>query len=318
MKNTKIYSYKNMLITILVLLTLSGLVNSQTPVGTGFSYQGELLDNGAPANGNYDIVFEPYTVETGGSGIPLTFDSFFDVPVVNGLFTLDSVDLGDVIYQDSHAIWLQISVRKSSSGNNYTFLSPRQRIKSVPYAVQTEYANEATTATSATTASNLSISGAAIGDILAYNGGSWSWSRSVSVNGNGSASIGTDLVAPSNGLKVAGNSVFDGDLSQDFNKTGLPKYLVNVSCLNGSNSISSNDLTGNNGTITVTSSGTAGYCFVNFPVSLTGKYFFVSTSSTDGSNTSCEINNGNTSQLVCQRVNRQGNYEYGEFMIVVY
>lgn len=318
MKNIKTYSNKNKLITFLVLLSISAIVSSQTPVGTGFSYQGELLDNGAPANGNYDIVFEPYKVETGGSGIPFVFDTFINVPVVNGLFSLENVDLGDIIYLESHAIWLEISVRKSSSGNNYTPLSPRQRINAIPYAVQTEFANEATTATIATTASNLSISGADIGDILAYNGGSWSWSKSISVNGNGSASIGTDLVAPSNGLKVAGDSVFDGDLSQDINKTGLPKYLVNVSCLDGSNSITSKDLTGNNGIITVTSSGTAGFCFVNYPISLTGKYFFVSTSSNDGSNTSCVINNGDTSQLVCQRVNRQGVYEYGEFSIIVY
>ncbi len=318
MKNTKIYSNKSKLIAVMLLVTLTGFVNAQTPVGTGFSYQGELLDNGAATNGNYDIILEPYTVESGGSAIPFTFNTFTDVPVVNGLFSLQNVDFGDIIYLQSQAIWIQVSVRKSASGNNYTDLSPRQRIKAVPYAVQTKFANEATLATSATSASNLTISGAAIGDILAYNGGSWSWSRSVSVNGNGSASIGTDLVAPTNGLKVAGDSVFDGDLSQDFNKTGLPKYLVNVSCLDGSNSITSDDLTGNNGTITVTSSGTAGFCFVNYPTSLTGKYFFVSSSSNDGSNTSCVINNGNTSQLVCQRVDRQGNYEYGDFMIVVY
>src|SRR5512135_238287 len=34
--------------------------------GTGFTYQGRLLDNGVPANGQYDIAFTLYDALSGG------------------------------------------------------------------------------------------------------------------------------------------------------------------------------------------------------------------------------------------------------------
>ncbi|MFK8012190.1 MAG: hypothetical protein AB8B80_09135 [Marinicellaceae bacterium] len=313
MKIYKIIKNKAQLFVVL-LMAIVNLTQAQTPVGTGFSYQGELLDNGVPANGNYDIRVEPFFDETGGTGVIFSTNTILNVPVTNGLFNV-VIDFGDIIYGSSNTVWMEISMRKTSDGGNYTMLSPRQRIKAVPYAVQSEYANQANIANTAQTsdsASDLLINGSSTGDVLAYNGINWSWSKSISVNGNNGASIGTDLVPPSNGLRVA------GDLSQDVNSIGLPKYMVSVACLNVGNSISFNDLTGGNGTLTVESTNTDGYCFINFPVSLTGRYYLVSALSNDGANTSCAINNNNSNQLQCQFVTRNGAYSIGSFMIMVY
>ncbi|HSH05766.1 MAG TPA: hypothetical protein VLL52_24830, partial [Anaerolineae bacterium] len=42
---------------------------SMMPVGSGFTYQGELNVMGAPANGTYDITFRLYDSVTGGTQI---------------------------------------------------------------------------------------------------------------------------------------------------------------------------------------------------------------------------------------------------------
>ena len=38
-----------------------------TPLGTTFTYQGQLNDNGAPANANYDFQFSLFTGASGGT-----------------------------------------------------------------------------------------------------------------------------------------------------------------------------------------------------------------------------------------------------------
>ena len=52
----------------LLLLLLATVVRAD-PLGTGFTYQGQLSDGGAPANGSYDFEFSLYTSETGGTAV---------------------------------------------------------------------------------------------------------------------------------------------------------------------------------------------------------------------------------------------------------
>ena len=56
-------------------------------LGTAFTYQGRLVDNGAPAAGFYDLQFRLYDALSSGSqiGSTMTLD---DVSVSNGLFTV--------------------------------------------------------------------------------------------------------------------------------------------------------------------------------------------------------------------------------------
>ncbi|NIP54593.1 MAG: hypothetical protein GWN67_21140 [Phycisphaerae bacterium] len=110
------------------------LVLTESAIGTGFIYQGRLIDADYPADDNYDFRFELYNDMTAGmqQGTTIYRD---DVGVSDGYFTTD-LDFGTGVF-DSNALWLEISVRPDdvNDPNLYTRLSPRQRITPIPYAV---------------------------------------------------------------------------------------------------------------------------------------------------------------------------------------
>jgi hypothetical protein len=101
------------------------------PVGTGFTYQGRLMDGGGPANGGYDLQFVVYDAPTGGlpAGPVQTLD---DVLVAGGLFTV-RLDVGAVFGDATR--WLEVGVRPGASTGPYALLSPRQELTSVPAAL---------------------------------------------------------------------------------------------------------------------------------------------------------------------------------------
>ncbi|MFO1499873.1 MAG: hypothetical protein U1G07_16020 [Verrucomicrobiota bacterium] len=100
--------------------------------GTGFSFQGRLQDNGAVANGNYDLIFAAFDAEGGGiqQGSPVTANN---VPVANGQFRV-VLDFGANVFTGGPR-WLQISVRKSGGAAPPTALSPRHPLLPTPYAI---------------------------------------------------------------------------------------------------------------------------------------------------------------------------------------
>jgi hypothetical protein len=104
--------------------------------GTAFTYQGRLQNNGAPANGNYDLRFSLYNTNTAGVALagPVT-DS--DTAVTNGLFTV-TIDFGTAF--DGNNYWLDISVSPAGS-NTFTELTPRQPILPTPYAMMANTAS---------------------------------------------------------------------------------------------------------------------------------------------------------------------------------
>ncbi len=99
-------------------------------LGTAFTYQGRLTDNGSPANGTYDFEFKLYDAASGGTQVGSTVTQD-DVSVSGGLFTVP-LDFGNVFNGD--ALWLEIGVRPGSSTGAYTTLSPRQALTAAPYA----------------------------------------------------------------------------------------------------------------------------------------------------------------------------------------
>jgi len=143
------------IILVLVLSLGFNATNSNAaPVGSQFNYQGELINNGVPASGNYDITIKLFANEIGGSVIDSITSE--DVPVFNGLFNIEKVDFGNVVY-DGSQYFLEVSVQPSSGGSLET-LFPRQRLNAVPYAVQAEF---------------LATGGASNGDVLQFNGSDW-------------------------------------------------------------------------------------------------------------------------------------------------
>lgn len=138
-----------LLITGLTLLALATL-NSQlfaVPLGTAFTYQGRLMDGGAPATGNYDFWFKLYDDPVSGTqqGGTVTTNA---MPVTNGLFTI-TLDFGAVF--TGNARWLDIYVHNSTNdpGVGWVCLAPRQPLTPAPYAL---YAPNAGASISAATA----------------------------------------------------------------------------------------------------------------------------------------------------------------------
>jgi len=102
----------------------------QATLGTAFTYQGRLTDDGAPANGTYDLTFALYNDPTAGVQVGGTVTKD-DVSVNDGLFTV-TLDFGNVF--DRTALYLEIGVRPGSDTGAYTTLAPRQPLTASPYA----------------------------------------------------------------------------------------------------------------------------------------------------------------------------------------
>ena len=103
-----------------------------TAVGTAFTYQGQLEDDGSPASGSYDFQFLLFDDALAGVqvGPTVTLD---DLDVEDGFFSAE-LDFGKNAFADGER-WLQIEVRPGSSGGAYTSLTPRQKITPAPAAL---------------------------------------------------------------------------------------------------------------------------------------------------------------------------------------
>jgi hypothetical protein len=237
-----------LLLTLTALLTLARVVCGQ---GTAFTYNGRLNDNGAPANGNYDLRFTLYDAEVGMNGVagPLLVTP---VAVANGLFSV-RVDFGARVFSGP-ARWLEISVRPVGVGD-FTSLAPRQEVTSSPYAIRAASAGTAADVSAGTVVKSLNAlqddvtlaAGANVtitpnGNTLtlaaAGAGGSGIWS----VNGNnayynaGNVGIGTttpvaQLQAETGEVKPAvyGHATGAGTGVQGESSTGIGVYASSSS-----------------------------------------------------------------------------------------
>ena len=130
-------------VMLAVLLMTSSVSAGQLNAGlsTSFTYQGKLMDGGAPANGTYDFQFSLYNALSGGTLVGSTV-SLGDVTVTSGLFTVQ-LDFGNVF--NGAALFLQIAVRPGASVGAYTTLTPRQLLSAAPKALYALQAGNADT-----------------------------------------------------------------------------------------------------------------------------------------------------------------------------
>ncbi len=127
-------------LALLALGTLRFPVSTAQAQGTAFTYQGQLISGGNPANGFFDFEFSLFPNAAGsGSQVGSTITQAA-IGVTNGLFAT-ALDFGPVFA--GNATWLAISVRSNDVGS-FTALTPLQALYPTPYA---QFAN---------TASNLS------------------------------------------------------------------------------------------------------------------------------------------------------------------
>ena len=122
----------------MVLTLLTGLAMAQepaaSPLGTAFTYQGQLKSNGLPYGGSCDFQFGLWDAASGGLQIGTT-QTKTNVGVADGFFTVQ-LDYGTGRFQGD-ARWLDISVRCPAGGGTYTPLTPRQPLTPSPYALFT-------------------------------------------------------------------------------------------------------------------------------------------------------------------------------------
>lgn len=106
-----------------------GDARAQEPVGSSFTYQGELTDGGSPVTDTCDFEFSLWDTLTDGNQVGSTV-AVNGASVDAGRFTA-TLDFGDVFTGDAR--WLEIAV-KCSGDAGFTTLSPRTALTATPYA----------------------------------------------------------------------------------------------------------------------------------------------------------------------------------------
>jgi hypothetical protein len=122
------------LATLALLSTVNCQLSTVFAQGTAFTYQGQLQNNGALANGNFDLKFTLFKTNITGAAVagPVTNS---DVGISNGLFTV-TIDFGGAVW-NGETNWLEIAV-ETNGGSPFTKLSPRQQVTPSPYAITAE------------------------------------------------------------------------------------------------------------------------------------------------------------------------------------
>lgn len=314
---------KNLIIMVVIIfgamIASSFNVNAQdNPVIDTFNYQGELVDDGVPANGEYDFTIRAESTSQG----PVGLTSEHTVSVVNGLFLLEEVDLGANRFSDGTELFLRVSVRKTSVGGAYEALSPPQLLTAVPFASQL-------IAGDATSDQVLTFDGnswqpqdaaeqywALDTSVLSFNGGT---GAAISILENGSArgfmgSVGNGigpndlavgatlndlhLIAgafstPSVTLTASnGDTTINGDAKQPVTSNGMMKFMASVeNCGNAAVSLvkSYNGIDGGQ-LVALNAGNTACSIIVPNAVDITNRYIMahVTGNSSNGRMVSCE------------------------------
>lgn len=277
---------KNMKTTMWMVLLFSTIVNAD-PVGTRFSYQGQLLDNGLAQTGDFTFEFSLYADESGGSSLA-TMPEMTGVPVNNGLFTVE-LDFGDAHF-DGEAVYLEIKV-KTDGAVDFDTLSPRQRVNSIPYATQSAFVEKSSSQwqdlssgigytkdvkighLNSTSSSALTVD-ADSSPVRFKIGGA----TKMIIRNNGGTSIGVNTAAPKNGLRVSGETTLvddvemRGNLNQQVDNHGAIKAGVYMFCGNNP-SITHSFNAVNDTAITASVGNDPGRCRINFPFPLDNRYF---------------------------------------------
>jgi hypothetical protein len=122
-----------LVIMVVGLLVFLAVVSKAEPVGTGWTYQGRLIDANSPADGEYDFQFKLFDSDIDGSQVGSDVN-LGGLDVIDGYFTVE-LDFGNVF--DGTALWLEVGIREGilDDTNDYTTLTARQLLTATPYAL---------------------------------------------------------------------------------------------------------------------------------------------------------------------------------------
>ncbi len=205
-------------------LTISA--SAQTPLGSAFTYQGELRQSGSPATGSADFRFRLYTADIAGTQVGGEI-AVNGSALTGGRFTA-AIDFGAAAF-GTDARWVEVDVRYPAGAGSFLTLSPRQRVTPAPAA---GYAVEAGSAANAIqlngqgpsyyqNASNLSSGTLASGLLSgAYTGAVTFANTSNAFSGNGAGLIGL------NASSLATGTLADARLSSNVALLGAAQTFV--------------------------------------------------------------------------------------------
>ena len=306
------------------------------------SYQGRLVEGGAPVSGTRSMTFSLYNASSAGT---LLWSEVQSVTVTNGLFqvALGSVTpfSNTVVGQMSQNLWLEINVAGT--------ILPRQQLMGAPYAFSL--------APGATVAGSSDSQILAVGN-TSSGSGAWGYSgtgHGVVASSYGSGLIGSALLAEaygSGGIAVwaladstdsslvvsndgGGDLVrgFGGDggefefaidnngsFIQEREASGLVKAAVLALCADGQSQIvrSFNNV---GGTISI-SYIVKGACSIDFGFAVNDRYYMVTAPAledyTEPVHAVCGMDPGDTTEITCVLQHITGNFLDGYIMIVIY
>lgn len=203
-----------LLIAGLTTAIATSLAGAQTPLGSAFTYQGELRQGGNPASGAADLRFRLYTADIAGSQVGGEV-AINNAALMAGRFTA-TVDFGATAF-GSDARWVEVDARHPAGSGSFITLSPRLRVTPAPAA---RYAAESGTAANATQFNGQSasfyqnaanLSGTIPPGLLS---GSYSGAVSFGNSGNSFAGSGSGLIGLS-ASNVSAGTLADGRLSSN-------------------------------------------------------------------------------------------------------
>ena len=117
--------------SLIALLALTH-VAAADPITPAFTYQGRLDQNGAPADGSFDLKFELYDAAADGNLIGAAIELPAQT-IAGGLMTAD-LDFGGPVVFDGTAYWVQASAR-TAGAPDYVAVPGRTAIRPTPYAI---------------------------------------------------------------------------------------------------------------------------------------------------------------------------------------
>ena len=121
-------------VLVLVLFVSSICLHAAT---TAFNYQGQVIYEGVPANGSFDVQFNLYD-NPDNMGINTELASFIQtVEIENGLLNTE-LDFGDIFF-DGQDLWIQLAIERPNGPPGFFVLMPRVPINPAPYAIQAQF-----------------------------------------------------------------------------------------------------------------------------------------------------------------------------------
>jgi hypothetical protein len=134
MRSTRVFTILTLGVGLIACVTRAG---EAVPMGTAFTYQGQLMDANYPAEGLYDFEFRLYDSNDPCTGVQLGETiGVPDLDVIGGLFVVE-LDFGSDVF-DGKAVWLETRIMRSPLGSEPAAMRPLIEMTPVPYALHTQ------------------------------------------------------------------------------------------------------------------------------------------------------------------------------------